>query len=80
MLFVDYFEEGIKRGIFRGNLEILPTIFAMQGMIFRVILLTVNKQEYIAMQIKKTKREFLKQGFGLLYQSMLSEKGRTELC
>ena len=75
-LFIDFFEQGIRSGSFREELEVFPTIFAMWGMISGVILLSVNKQEYIAMQMKKTKREFLEQGFDLLYQSILSEKER----
>lgn len=73
-LLIAFFEQGIERGIIRGDLDILPTIFALWGMISGVIMLSVNKQEYISMQMKKTKREFLKQGFGLLYQSILSDK------
>lgn len=73
-LLIAFFEKGIERGIIRGDLDILPTIFALWGMISGVIMLSVNKQEYISMQMKKTKREFLKQGFGLLYQSILSDK------
>ena len=73
-LLIAFFEQGIERGIIRGDLDILPTIFALWGMISGVIMLSVNKQEYISMQMKKTKREFLKQGFDLLYQSILSDK------
>ena len=73
-LLIAFFEKGIERGIIRGDLDILPTIFALWGMISGVIMLSVNKQEYISMQMKKTKREFLKQGFDLLYQSILSDK------
>lgn len=73
-LLIAFFEQGIERGIIRGDLDILPTIFALWGMISGVIMLSVNKQEYISMQMKKTKRDFLKQGFGLLYQSILSDK------
>lgn len=73
-LLIAFFEKGIERGIIRGDLDILPTIFALWGMISGVIMLSVNKQEYISMQMKKTKRDFLKQGFGLLYQSILSDK------
>lgn len=72
-LFSTFLEQGINRGIIRQDLEILPTIFAMWGMISGVILLSVNKQEYIALQMKKTKREFLEQGFDLLYKSILSD-------
>ena len=73
-LLIAFFEKGIERGIIRGDLDILPTIFALWGMISGVIMLSVNKQEYISMQMKKTKRDFLKQGFDLLYQSILSDK------
>ena len=73
-LLIAFFEQGIERGIIRGDLDILPTIFALWGMISGVIMLSVNKQEYISMQMKKTKRDFLKQGFDLLYQSILSDK------
>ena len=73
-LLIAFFEQGIERGIIRGDLDILPTIYSLWGMISGVIMLSVNKQEYISMQMKKTKRDFLKQGFGLLYQSILSDK------
>lgn len=65
-----FLEDGINKGDFRPDIEILPTIFSFWGMLAGIIQIAANKETYIVQSMKKDKMEFLLYGFELLYNSI----------
>lgn len=65
-----FLEDGINKGDFRPDIEILPTIFSFWGMFAGIIQIAANKETYIVQSMKKDKMEFLLYGFELLYNSI----------
>lgn len=63
-------EDGIKKGEIRSDLKIMPAIFTIWGMLTGIILTAMNKEEYIAKEMKMSKREFLEYSFEILYRSI----------
>lgn len=61
---------GMEKGDLRSDLEIMPAIFNFWGMLSGVIQLAVNKEEYIKKSMGLSKRQFLKYGFSMLYDSI----------
>ncbi len=61
---------GIKNGDFRGDLEIMSTIFGFWGMMSGLIKLADSKEDYIKTAMGLTKDEFLEHGFNMLYRSV----------
>lgn len=73
-LLTAFFKRGMDDGVFRSDVEILPTIFSFWGMLAGLIQITVNKEAYIRQYIKKNKTEFLENGFTILYDSITVRK------
>lgn len=63
---------GIEKGEVRKNIKIEPTIFTFWGMLSGLIQSAVNKESYIAQELKLSKQEFLKYGFDTIYRSIAS--------
>ncbi len=76
-LLADFLKKGIERGEIRSDIEILPTIFSIWGMLAGLIQIATNKEQYIAQQMMKNKMDFLTYGFELIYNSITAE-GSTE--
>jgi len=72
-LLCTFLRKGIEKKEIRSDIEILPTIFSFWGMLSGTILLAANKEEYILYHLKKTKKDFLQYGFGMLYNSLIVE-------
>lgn len=70
-LLADFLESGIARGDIRPDIEVMPTIFSLWGMLAGLIRLADTKQEYIAQSMKKSRQDFLFYGFDLLYRSIV---------
>lgn len=68
-----FFEEAIKKGIIRPNINIIQTIFTLWGMISGVILLASNKEEYFRDYLHFEKKDFLENGFKMIYESLKGE-------
>ncbi len=68
-----FLRKGIENREIRSDIEILPTIFSFWGMLSGTILLAANKEEYILYHLKKTKKDFLRYGFEMLYNSLIVE-------
>ena len=66
-----FLKDGINKGDFRSDIEILPTIFSFWGMLAGLIQIAANKEAYIEQSMKKNKMEFLLYGFELLYNSIV---------
>lgn len=75
-LLCSFLKKGIENREIRSDIEILPTIFSFWGMLSGAILLAANKEEYIVQHVKKTKSEFLRYGFEMLYHSLATERGK----
>lgn len=73
-LLTAFFKRGVNDGVFRSDVEILPTIFSFWGMMSGLIQIAVNKEAYIRQCIKKDKTEFLDNGFTILYDSITVRK------
>ena len=69
-----FVKDGINKGDFRSDIEILPTIFSFWGMLAGLIQIAANKEAYIDRSMKKNKMEFLLYGFELLYNSIIVDK------
>lgn len=69
-LLARFLQNGIKAGEIRGDIEILPTIFALWGMMSGFIELATKKEGYINRQMGKTQEDFLSYGFDMLYDSI----------
>lgn len=72
-LIADFLQSGIDAGEIRADIEILPTILTLWGMISGHIQLAANKEAYIGQQMGKTATEFLDYGFEMLYESIRSK-------
>lgn len=73
-LLSDFLKDGINKGDFRSDMEIMPTIFSFWGMLAGLIQIAVNKEAYIEQSMKKSKMEFLLYGFELLYYSVIVKR------
>ena len=73
-LLVRYLEEGMKEGVFRTDLLLVPTVFSMWAMISGLIRMAADKQDYIAREMKLSKEAFLQYGFDSLYRSILKRE------
>ena len=69
-----FIEEGITAGEFRKETDSVSTIFSFWGMLSGLIQLAVNKEAYIAKEMKLSRQEFLKNGFDNLYRIIAKEK------
>ena len=77
-LLYDFLSEGIKSGIFRDDLVILPTIFSFWGALSGLIQLATNKETYLLQELNQTKQEFLNYGFTMFYRSITKEEYHDE--
>ena len=73
-----FFEEGVKKGDLRPNMEILPTIFQFWGMLSGLIQLAAQKEEYIGVSMGLSQKQFLESGFEMLYRSVAKEEKHGE--
>ncbi len=73
-LLSDFLKDGINKGDFRSDMEIMPTIFSFWGMLAGLIQIAANKEAYIEQSMKKSKMEFLLYGFELLYYSVIVKR------
>ena len=65
-----FLEKGIAKGQIRPDIQILPTIFSIWGMISGLIQIATNKKEYIEQQMGLSKADFLAYGFETLYRAI----------
>ncbi len=73
-LLSDFLKDGINKGDFRSDMEIMPTIFSFWGMLAGLIQIAANKEAYIEQSMKKSKMEILLYGFELLYYSVIVKR------
>lgn len=66
----------IAEGEIREDIKIMPTIFTFWGMLSGFIQTAVNKEDYIAQEMKLSKQEFLEYGFDTLYRSIENIEGK----
>lgn len=69
-LLAAFLQGGIEKGQIRPDLQILPTIFSLWGMLSGLVQIATNKEEYIEQQMGLSKEEFLSYGFDTLYRSI----------
>ena len=69
-LLAAFLQGGIEKGQIRPDLQILPTIFSLWGMLSGLVQIATNKQEYIEQRMGLSKEEFLSYGFDTLYRSI----------
>lgn len=74
LLLKHFIEEGIAAGEFREETDSTTAIFSLWGMLSGLIQLAVNKEAYVAQEMKLSKQEFLKNGFDYLYRIIAEEK------
>ncbi len=71
----DFLISGMEKGDLRDDLEIMPTIFNFWGMLSGIIQLAANKEEYIKISMRLSKKQFLEYGFSMLYHSIADKEG-----
>ncbi|MBS6952126.1 MAG: TetR/AcrR family transcriptional regulator [Enterocloster asparagiformis] len=71
-------EEGIRRGEFRRDLQILPTVFALWAGLSGLIRMASDKEAYISAVMKRSKREFLDYGYHMLYRMIAAKQAEEE--
>lgn len=69
-LLAAFLQGGIEKGQICSDLQILPTIFSLWGMLSGLVQIATNKEEYIEQQMGLSKEEFLSYGFNTLYRSI----------
>lgn len=69
----EFITEGIKKGDLRHDLEIKTVNFQFWGMLSGLIQLADNKEKYIRKTMDLSKEQFLKDGFLMLYRSIVRE-------
>ena len=65
-----FLRAGVDQGDLRNDLEIMPTLFNLWGMLSGIIQLAANKEEYIKNSMGLSKKQFLEYGFSMLYNSI----------
>ena len=71
-LLIDFLKAGMEQGEIRSDIEVLPTIFSFWGMLSGLIQISANKETYIEQRMETSQKEFLKYGFGMLYNSIVA--------
>lgn len=66
----EFLISGIKKGDLRKDMEIMPSIFTLWGMLSGFIQLTSNKEDYVKCAMGLSRNQFLEYGFDMLYQSI----------
>ncbi|MBO5144215.1 MAG: TetR/AcrR family transcriptional regulator [Lachnospiraceae bacterium] len=70
----DFLISGMEKGDLRDDLKIMPTIFNFWGMLSGLIQLATNKEDYIQIAMDLSKKQFLKYGFHMLYDSIANKE------
>lgn len=66
----EYVKEGIKLNLLKKELNIMPAIFNVWGMICGAIELALNKKEYINKEMKMSLIDYLNYSFNMIYDSI----------
>lgn len=66
----EFLQKGMEEGAFRQDIEVLPTIISLWGMLSGIIQLAFAKEEYIENAMGLKRSQFLKQSFDMLYRSI----------
>lgn len=74
----EFLISGMAKGDLRDNLEIMPTIFNLWGMLSGIIHLASNKEEYIKSTMGLSKIQFLEYGFHMLYCSIANKENNQK--
>lgn len=69
-----FLSEGQKRGEFRHDIPVQQAVFMFWSMLSGMIRMASKKQLYFETVLGVTKKEFLDNGFSLLYRSIINEK------
>jgi len=68
----EFLISGMEKGDLRNDLEPMPAIFNIWGMLSGIIQLAANKEEYIKVSMGLSKEEFLDYGFDMVYCSIVN--------
>lgn len=74
-----FLKEGIAENQIRSDLVFAPTVFSFWGMLSGLVQIAVNKEAYIARELKLSKQEFLEYGFDMLYRSVVYDRQDNKL-
>ena len=66
-------ERGCKRGVLKESQDLLELTFQIWGMISGVIMVFVNKEEYLTKKGGYSKKQFLESGFNRIYSTIRKE-------
>ena len=69
-----FLKDGIEKGDLRQEINDIPTIFSIWGMLSGLIQLAANKETYIKHAMGLEKDQFLRHGFDMLYRSMVNRE------
>lgn len=63
-------QNGIQQGVFREDIEIIPTVFVFWFSLSGIIQLANNKSAYFYQRTGRDKKEFLEYSFQILFQAI----------
>lgn len=66
----NFFQKSVEKGDIRKDIDLIPTIFGIWGMLSGLIMIGNNKEEYITSQMKISKHDFLQNSFDTIYNSI----------
>lgn len=65
-----FIEDGIKKGVFRSDLEVFPLIMSIWAMLGGLIITGNNKSEYLLKIGKLSRTDYFEYGFKLLFEAI----------
>ncbi len=75
----EFLISGVEKGDLRADLEMMPALFNIWGMLSGMIQLAVNKEEYIQKAMGLSKSRFLEYGFHMIYRSIAAGENLRRL-
>ena len=66
----DFIRSGIKEGVVRKDIDIYPAVIMMWSSISGIILMAIDKEEYLKLRFNMSKEDYLKKAFELLLEGV----------
>lgn len=66
-----FIRSGIEEGKVRKDIDIYPAVIMMWSSISGIISMAIDKEEYLKMRFKTSKKEYLKKAFKMLLEGMV---------
>lgn len=71
---VSFIRAGMNGGELRADMELMPAIFSLWGMLSGIVRLAAKKETYIQSAMGMTADQFMEYGFRMVYQSIANRR------